>query len=118
MSARLTAVETNQTEFRNQLSEVLMTSQNNEHALKSATLTLDNLSTMVAAIMHRLDSKTMVSTPNHSGGNHDQIARSPPKSPCENQAQSKPAGIGASSALPVDVVDVSYIPSEDEHPPR
>ena len=118
MSARLTAVENNQTEFRSQLSEVLMTSQNNESRLKSATATLDNLSTMVAAIFSRLESKTVVSTPNHSGGNHDQVARSPPKSPRENQSQSKPAAIGASSALPVDVVEVSFVPSEDEHPPR
>ena len=118
MSAHITALETNHAEFRNELSEVLMTSQNNEQALKSCHAQLDNLATMVSTIMNRLESKTMVSQPDDSGGKHEAIARSPPKSPLENQAQSKPARIGASSALPIDVVDVSYVPSEDDNPPK
>ena len=118
MSARLTDVESNQTEFNNKLSDLVMTSQNNEQELKSCRLALDSLATMVTSIMHRLDSKSVGSPPNHSGGNHDAITRSPPKSTCENQAQSKDSLIGTSSALPVDVVEVSYVPSEDENPPK
>ena len=81
-------------------------------------MTLDNLATMVTTIMNKLESKTMVSPPTHRGDNDDQIPRSPPKSTCKNQAQSKPSRIGASSGNPIDVVDVSYVPSEDENPPK
>lgn len=118
MSARITALESNQAEFRNQLSEVLMTSQNNEQALKANTLTLDNLATMVTTIMNKLESRSQVSHPIHSGDNLQTIARTPPKSAGENQAQSKPVRAGASSVVPIDVVDVSYVPSSDENPPR
>lgn len=84
---------------------------------KANTLTLNNLATMVTTIMNKLESKTMVSPPAHSGDYLQTTPRGPPKSVCKNQAQSKPARDGASSALPIDVVDVSYVPSEDENPP-
>ena len=72
-------------------------------------MTLKNLATIVMTIMSKLESKTTVSPPTHSGDNHDQIPRSPPKTTCKNQAQSKPARIGVSSVLPIDAVDVSYV---------
>ena len=100
------------------MSEVLMTNQNNEQELKSCRMALDNLASMVLGIVHRLDSRSMGSPPNQSGGNHNGVTRSPPKSTCENQAQSKEAPIGTSSAQPIDVVEVSYVPSEDENPPK
>jgi hypothetical protein len=118
MSARITALENNQIKFRNQLSEVLMTSLNNEQALEANPMMLDNLASMVTTIMNRLKSKTTVGQPNLSGSKHGKIARYPPKSACKNQAQSKSARIGASSALPIDVVDVSYVPNEDGNPPK
>ena len=118
MSVRLVAVETTQAEFRNQLSELMMTSHNNEQALKSCHKQLDNLATMVTSIMTKLESKTMMSPPTVSRANHDQTPRSPPKSTCETQAQSKPARVGACSANPIDVLDVSYVPSEDDNPPK
>ena len=118
MSARITAVETNQAEFKNQLTEIMMTSHNNEQSLKSCHMQLDNLATMVTSIMKQLESKTMMSPPHHSRANHDQVPRSPPKSTCETQAQSKPVRVGACSGNPIDVVDVSYVHSEDENPPR
>ena len=118
MSARLAAVETNQEKFTNQLAEFMNHSQNNEQSLKSCHMQLDNLATMVTSIMKQLESKTMMSPPQVSGANHDRTPRSPPKSTCETQACSKPAQVGASSANPADVVDVSYVPSEDENPPK
>ena len=118
MSARLAAVETNQAQFTNQLAEFMITSQNNEQALKSCHMQLDNLATMFTSIMKQLESKTMMSPPQVSAANHDRTPRSPPKSTCETQTCSKPAQVGASSANPVDVVDVSFVPSEDENPPK
>ena len=56
--------------------------------------------------------------PTRVGANQDQTPRSPPKSTCKTAAQSKLVRVGASSANPMDVVDVSYIPSEDENPPK
>ena len=117
MSARLTAVETNQEKFTNQLAELTIHSQNSEQSMKSCHMQLDNLATMVTSIMNKLESKTMMSPPTVSGAHHDETHRSPPKSACETQAQSKVAHGGASSANPIDVVDVSYVPSEDENPP-
>ena len=116
MSAQISALETNQTDFRHQLSKVLMTSQNNEQALKANTMTLNNLATMVTIIMDKLESKTMVRPLTHTCDNEACNPRSALKSVCENQAQSKQVRIGTSSALPIDVVDVSYVPSEDEKP--
>ena len=96
----------------------MLTSQNNEQILKSCHMQLDNLATMVTSIMNKLESKTMMSPPTVSGANHDRTPRSPPKSTCKTQAQSKAARVGASSANPIDVVDVFYVPSEDENPPK
>ena len=73
---------------------------------------------MVTTIMNKLESKTMVSPPTHSIDNQEQIPRSARKSACENQAQSKPARIGTSSALTINVFDVLYVPSEDKNPPN
>lgn len=105
-----------------------MTSQNSEQSLKSVHVrldnfaamqsTMDNLATMVETLMNRLESKSMENQADVSGGKHDAVARSPPKSPCEYQGQSKPVRAGASSVHTVDVVDVSYVPSEDENPPK
>lgn len=78
MSARITVVETNQAEFRNQLSELMMTCHNNEQSLKSCGMQLDNLATVVISIMKQLESKIMMSPPHHSGANQCQIPRSPP----------------------------------------
>ena len=141
MSTRMIAVETTQAEFKNQLSELMLTShnneaalksqsmqldnlttmltsQNNDEALKSCYMQLDNLATMVTSIMNKLEFKSMMSPPNHSGANLHQVPRSPPKSTCETIAQSIPSRVAASSANPIDVVDVSYVPSEDENPPK
>jgi hypothetical protein len=117
MSARLTVVETSQTELRRQLAELMMTSSNNEERLKSCTTTLDSLTTMVTCIMQKLESKSMASPPNYSALNQHQNPRSPHKSAVENQAQSKTTRIGASSGNPIEVVEVSYVHSEDENPP-
>lgn len=51
MSTRIFALEINQAEFKHQLSEVLMTSQNNEQAFKENTLALNNLAIVVTTIM-------------------------------------------------------------------
>lgn len=118
MSARITALESSHAEFRTQMSEFMIQGQNNEQALKSCTMTLDNLASMVTSIMHRLDSKSMGSPPNQVRGIQDERASSLRKSACETQAQSKTAAIGTSSAFPIDVVDVSYVPSEDDNPPK
>ena len=63
MFAPIYALETNQTYFKHQLLEVLMTSHNNEHALKANTVMLNNMATMLTTIMNKLESKTMVSPP-------------------------------------------------------
>ena len=118
MSARITALETTQAEVRKDLSEMLMTSQNNEQSFASVHIRLDNLATTLVTIMNRLEPKSMVSQPDDSGGKHDATDKTHPKSPVENQAQSKPARVGASSVHLVDVVDVSYVPSDDDNPPK
>ena len=64
ISARIAAMELIQAEFRHQLSEVLLTSQNNEQALKTNTLTLNSLATMVTSLMTKLESRSNVSEPN------------------------------------------------------
>ena len=94
-----------------------MTSQNNEQSLASVHVRLDNLATTLNLLMNRLESKSMVSQPDDSGGKHDATAKTPPKSP-SNPAASKTTRIGASSVHIVDVVDVSYVPSEDDNPPK
>ena len=64
MFACNSTVESNQTEFSHQLSQVLMTSLNNEQAQKANMLTLNSLATMVMTKMNKLKSKTIVSEPN------------------------------------------------------
>jgi len=118
MSTRISVVESNQTEFRHQLFEVLMTSQNNEQGLKANTLTLNSLASMVTTIMNKLESRTIVSEPNETCNNEDGIPESAPKSTCENQTQSVPTRIGTSNTLPIDVVDDSGARSEDETAPN
>lgn len=113
----MSAVETGLAETRMQISEFMLTNHNNEQALKSCHMQLDNLATMVTSIMNKLESKSMMSPPNHSHANQGQVP-SPPKSTCETIAQSKSARVAASSANPIDVVDISYVPSEDENPPK
>ena len=110
-------MELNQTQFRHQLFEVLTTSKNNEQALKVNMLTSNSLATMVTTIMNKLESRTIVSEPNPTVKNKD-IHESVPKSTCENQVQSRPARIGTSITLPIDVVDDTNNHSEDDNPPR
>ena len=117
MSARMAAVEQTQAEFRSQLSEVLLTSHNNEQALKACTNKLDNLATMVANIMNKLESMPIVSEPNPTVNNRD-VHGGVPKSTCENQAQSRPTRIGTSMTLPIDVEDNTDDRFEDVTPPK
>ena len=79
----------------------MLTCHNNKQALKSCHMQLDNLATMVTSIMNKLESKSMMSPPNHFRGNHDEVPRSPPKSTCETIAQSKAAHVVTSSANPI-----------------
>ena len=116
MSARIPAMELTQAEFRHQLSKVLLTSQNNEKTLKANTLTLNSLATIVTNLMTKLESRTIVSESN-TAVNNEGIHGSVPKSTCENQAQSRPASIGTSITLPIDVVDDSDHHSEDDNQP-
>lgn len=81
MFVPLNAEETTQAEFKNQLSELMLTSHNNEQSLKSCHMQLNNWATMVMSIMNKLEYKSMMSPPDDSGGNHDQVPRSPPPSP-------------------------------------
>ena len=118
MSARITALEANQAEFRTQLNEFLMSRESSEQPLKSIDVRLDNLATMVTSIISRLESKPTCSQPDDNGGKHNDITPTPPKSPCENQGQSIPARIGTSPVHTVDVLDVSYVPSEEDNPPK
>ena len=117
MSSRIATVELNQTELRHQLSEVLMTNQSNEQALKANMLTLNNLATMVTNIMNKLESRTIVSEPNPTINNED-VHGGVLKSTCENQAQSRPARIGTSITLPIYVVDDTDDRGEDDNPPK
>jgi hypothetical protein len=116
MSVCIVAIELTQAEFRHQLSEVLLISQNNEQALKANTLTLNSLAIMVTSLMTKLESRTIVSEPN-TAVNNEGIYGSIPKSTCENQAQSRPAGIGTSITLLIDVVDDTDHHSEDDNQP-
>ena len=116
MSARMAAMEQTQAEFRQQLSEMLLTSQNNEQALKANTLTLDNLATKLTNIMNKLESRTILSEPNPTVNNGD-VQGGVPKSTCENQAQSRPTRIGTSITLPIDVVDDTDDRSQDNNAP-
>lgn len=83
MSARLAVVEHNHTDFRRQLNEVLLTSQNNEQALKAVNLALNSLAAMVTSIMNKLESMTSVNEPNPTANNED-VHGSISKSMCEN----------------------------------
>ena len=96
----------------------MISTQNNEQSFTLVHLELANLAAMFTSIMNKLESKSMMSPPMHSGAIHAQVPRSPPKSTCETIAQSKAARGGASSANPIDVLDVSYVPSEDKNPPK
>ena len=116
VSARLSAVEHNQADFRRQLTEVLLTSQNNEQALKDVNVTLSSLATMVTSIMNKLESKTSVSKPKTTANKED-VHRSIPKSTCNNQDQSPTARMGTSNTLPVDVVEDTSTRSEGEGQP-
>ena len=101
MSACIAAMELTQAEFKHQLSEVLLTNQNNEQAQKANTLTLNSMATMVTSLMTKLESRIIVSEPNTAVNNED-IHGSVPKSTYENQAQYHPAGIRTSITLPID----------------
>jgi hypothetical protein len=116
MSVCIVAMELTQAEFRHQLSEVLLTSPNNKQALKANTLTLNSLAIMVKSLMTKLESRTIVSEPNMAV-NNEGMYESIPKSTCGNQAQSRPAGIGTSITLPIDVVDDTDHYSEDDNQP-
>ena len=116
MSARMAAMEQTQAEFRQQLSDMLLTSQNNEQALKANTLTLDNLADKLTNIMNKLESRTILSEPNPTVNNMD-VHGGVPKSTCENQAQSRPTRIGTSITLPIDVVDDTDDRSQDDNAP-
>ena len=115
MSARLAAVEQSQTEFRQQISEVLLSNHNNEEALRANTATMNSLATMVMSIMNKLETKSVVSEPlttTNNEGTHGGV----PKSTCENQAQTPTARKAASNTLPIDVVADSEVIREVEGP--
>ena len=116
MSARMAAMEQTQAEFRQQLSDMLLTSQNNEQTLKANTLTLDNLATKLTNIINKLESRTIMSEPNPIVNNGD-VPGGVPKCTCENQAQSRPIRIGISIMLPIGVVDDTDDCSQDDNAP-
>jgi hypothetical protein len=116
VSARLSAVEQNQAEVKRQLASMVMTSQNNEQALKDVNVTLGALAAMVTSIMNKLESKTSVSEPKTTANNQD-VHRSAPKSPCDLQDQSPTDRMGTSNTLPADVVDNTSARSEGEGQP-
>lgn len=89
-----------------------MISQINEQALKANTLTYNSLANMVTTIINKLESRTIVSKPKQTVNNED-IHGNVPKSMQENQIQSRPARIGTSITLPMDVVDVTNNHSKD-----
>jgi hypothetical protein len=114
MSARMTVVKQTQAEFRQQLSEILLTSQNNEDALRANTLTLDNLTTKLMNIINKLESRTIGNEPNPTVNNGD-VHGGVPKSTCENQTQSHPTRIGTSITLPIDLVNNTDDRSQDDN---
>ena len=116
MSARVAAMEQTQAEFRQQLSEMLLNSKNNEQVLKTNTLTLDNLATKLTNIMKKLESRTIMSEPNLTVNNGD-VHGGVLKSTCENQAQSRPTRIGTFITLRIDVVDETDDRSEYDNAP-
>ena len=117
MSARMAAVEQNQAEYRQQLSELVLSSQNYEQALKDNTATLNSLASMVTSIMNKLETRSVVSEPKTTTNNED-IHGGVPKSTCETQAQTPTARIATSNTLPIDVVEDSEVFREGEGPPK
>ena len=95
---------------------MLLTSHNNEQALKANTLTLNSLATMVTSLMIKLESRTILNEPN-TVVNNEGIHGSVPKSMCENQAQYCPAGIETSTTLPINVMDDTDHHSKDDNQP-
>jgi hypothetical protein len=81
----MAAVEQTQAEYRQQLSELVLSSQNYEQALKDNTATLNSLASMVMSIMNKLESRSVVSEPKTTA-NNDEVPGSVPKSTCETQA--------------------------------
>jgi hypothetical protein len=113
----MAAIEQTHAEFRQQLSEMLLTSANNEQALKANMMYLDNLATKLSGIMNKLESRTIVSEPNPTVNNGD-VRGGVLKSTCEEQVQSRPTRIGTSITLPIDVVDDNDDRSEDDNAPK
>lgn len=110
-------MEQNQSEVRQQLSEVLLNIPKNEQALKDVNLTLSSLASMVTSIMNKLETRTTGSEPTPTQNIRDAHG-SIPKSMGENQAPSRTARIGTSKTLPVDVVDDSSVRCEAEGPTK
>ena len=117
LSARLSAVEHNQAEFRRQQTESLLASQNHELALKDVNVTLSSLAAMVSSLMNKLESKTSVSEPKTTANTED-LHGGIPKCACENQTESPTARVGTSNTLPVDVVADSSARSERGGQPK
>jgi hypothetical protein len=94
-----------------------LSSQNHEQALKSNTITLNSLATIVMSIMNKLESRSIVSEPKTTTNNED-IHGNVPKSTCKTQAQTPIARIATSNTLPIDVVEDSEVFCEGEGPPK
>jgi hypothetical protein len=109
----MAAVEQTQAEYRQQLSELVLSSQNYEQALKDNTATLNSLASMVMSIMNKLESRSVVSEPKTTA-NNEEVPGSVPKSTCETQAQTPTARIGTSNTNPIDVVEESEVGLERE----
>jgi hypothetical protein len=67
----MATVEQNQAEYRQQLSELVLSNQNYEQALKDNTATLNILASMVISIMNKLESRSVVSEPKTTTNNED-----------------------------------------------
>jgi hypothetical protein len=63
MSARISALESTHAEFKQQISEVLQTSQTAQQSLQQNTLVLNNLSSMVCILMEKIDNQGSVIEP-------------------------------------------------------
>ena len=63
MLTRISALESAHVEFKQQISEVLHNSQNNQQSLQQDTLVLNNLSTMVSIMMHKIGNPGSSSEP-------------------------------------------------------
>lgn len=118
MSACISTLENNQVDFRHQLSKVLMTNQSNEQALKANSVTLNNLAIMVTTTMNKLESRTVVSPPEHARDNEVQIHGKASKSLSNHQAQFQTNRTGPSNPVAIEVGHVSFVPSEDKPPPQ